>query len=44
MVDVIVRACLMEVEGTMEITDVRRLLAYFYTDGGLIVTCNPVFL
>ena len=34
----------MEVEGTMEITDVRRLLSCFYTDNGFIVTRDPALL
>jgi hypothetical protein len=37
MVDAVVCAWLMEIDGTMDITDVRRLLACFYADDGLIV-------
>jgi hypothetical protein len=36
-VDTIVRAWLMEVDGTMDITDVRCLLACFHTDNRLII-------
>ena len=44
MVDTVVRACLMEIDGVMDITDVHRLLACFYTDDGLLVARNPVLL
>ena len=44
MVDAVVRAWLMEVEGSMDFADVHRLLAVFYTDDGLIVARNPAHL
>jgi hypothetical protein len=44
MVDAVVRAWLMEVHGTMTFDDVRRLLAVFYADDGLIVARNPAVL
>ena len=43
-VDAVVRAWLMEVEGTMEITDACRLLACFYAYDRLIVARDPILL
>ena len=34
----------MEVEGSMDFVDVRRLLACFYADNGFIVACYPALL
>ena len=44
MVDAVVRPWLMESEGSIDFADVRRLLACFYADDGLIVARDPVLL
>ena len=44
MVDAVVRAWLVEATGSMDILDVRQLLACFYADDGLIVARDPVQL
>jgi hypothetical protein len=44
MVDAVVRAWMIEIDGVMEIADMRRLLACFYADDRLIVAHDPALL